>query len=91
MDMTITIVLLAVAILGLLCYVIGLRECMADLRRYNDYLERSLSNTSHYLHQQLERLKKEKHEQRKKLMTEIHALRTKIHQLRKERNTQSNG
>ena len=49
MDMTITIVLLAVAILGLLCYVIGLRECMADLRRYNDYLERSLSNTSHYL------------------------------------------
>lgn len=77
MDMTITIVLLAVAILGLLCYVIGLREYMADLRRYNDYLERSLSNTSHYLHQQLERLKGENQ-----------VLSTQLQQMRKEQQKQ---
>nr|DAR09732.1 MAG TPA: protein of unknown function (DUF948) [Caudoviricetes sp.] len=77
MDMTITIVLLAVAILGLLCYLIGLRECMADLRRYNDYLERSLSDTSHYLYQQLERLKGENQ-----------VLSTQLQQMRKEQQKQ---
>lgn len=67
-------------------------ECKVDVvQESKEALCESMSNTNRYLQQQLERVKKEKHEQRKKLMTEIHALRTKIHQLRKERNTQSNG
>lgn len=77
MDMTIMTVLLAVASLSLLCYVIGLRECIADLRRHNDYLQRSLSNTSHYLHQQLERLKGENQ-----------VLSTQLQQMRKEQQKQ---
>lgn len=67
-------------------------ECKVDVAQESkDALRESMSNINRYLQQQLERVKKEKHEQRKKLMAEIHVLRTQLHQLRKERNTQSNG
>lgn len=67
-------------------------ECKVDVAQESkEALRESMSNTNRYLQQQLERLKREKHAQRKKLTAEIHALRTQLHQLRKERNTQSNG
>ena len=67
-------------------------ECEVDVvKGSKDSLRESMGKINRYLQQQLERVKKEKHEQRKKLTAEIHALRTQLHQLRKERNTQSNG
>lgn len=67
-------------------------ECKVDVAQESkEALRESMSNTNRYLQQQLERLKREKHAQRKKLTAEIHALRTQLHQIRKERNTQSNG
>ena len=67
-------------------------ECKVDVAQESkEALRESMSNTNRYLQQQLERLKRENHAQRKKLTAEIHDLRTQLHQLRKERNTQSNG
>lgn len=67
-------------------------ECDVDIvQESKDALRESMSNANYDLHQVIERLKREKHAQRKKLTAEIHALRTQLHQLRKERNTQSNG
>lgn len=50
------------------------------LQASKDDLRESMSNTNYDLHQQLERVKRDNE-----------ALRTQLHQLRKERNTQSNG
>ena len=56
-------------------------ECKVYLLQASkDDLRESMSNTNRYLQQQLERVKKDNE-----------ALRTQIHQLRKERNTKSNG
>ena len=56
-------------------------ECKVYLLQASkDALRESMSNTNYDLHQQLERVKRDNE-----------ALRTQLHQLRKERNTQSNG
>lgn len=56
-------------------------ECKVYLLQASkDDLRESMSNTNYDLHQQLERVKRDNE-----------ALRTQLHQLRKERNTQSNG
>ena len=90
--------LLIIACSGLLIWSIAVtltvlseRKELKKLRKSKDDLRESMSNTNYDLHQGIERLKREKHAQRKKLTAEIHALRTQLHQLRKERNTQSNG
>lgn len=56
------------------------RKELKKLRKSKDDLRESMSNTNYDLHQQLERVKRENE-----------ALRTQLNQLRKERNTQSNG
>ncbi len=56
------------------------RKEMKKLQKSKEDLRESMSNTNYYLHRQLERVKGENE-----------ALRTQNHQLRKERNTQSNG
>lgn len=56
------------------------RKEMKKLQKSKEDLRESMSNTNYYLHRQLERVKGENE-----------ALRTQLHQLRKERNTQSNG
>ena len=56
-------------------------ECKVYLLQASkDALRESMSNTNYDLHQQLNRVKRDNE-----------ALRTQLHQLRKERNTQSNG
>ena len=56
------------------------RKEMKKLQKSKDDLRESMSNTNYDLQNQLDRVKGENY-----------ALRTQLHQLRKERNTQSNG
>lgn len=78
MEMTIMIGFLTFVDLATLCYVMGLREDIADLRKSKDDLRESMSKTNYYLHQQLERV-----------MVENEALRKQNRQLRKGRNEQN--
>ena len=79
--------LLIIACGGLLVWSIAVtltlwseRKELTKLHKSKEELRESMSKTNYYLHQQLDRVKGENE-----------ALRTQNHQLRKERNTQSNG
>lgn len=89
MNMTIeaftTTVLVICVVLFVLCAFFYFRcvdlECKVDVvQASKDDLRESLTSHNYDLHQQLERVKRENE-----------ALRTQLNQLRKERNTQSNG
>ena len=79
--------LLIIACSGLLVWSIAAtltiwseRKELTKLHKSKEELRESLTKHNYYLHQQLERVKGENE-----------ALRTQLHQMRKERNTQSNG
>lgn len=80
MDMTIMIGFLTFVGLATLCYVMGLREDIEDLRKSKDDLRESMSNTNYRLYQQLKQVKRENK-----------ALRTQLRQIRKEQQKQDNG
>jgi len=83
---TSTATLLVVCVVSVvLCVLLYFRcvdlECKVDVAQESkDALRESLTSHNYDLHQQLERVKRENE-----------ALRTQLNQLRKERNTQSNG
>ena len=79
--------LLIIACSGLLVWSIAVtltlwceRKELTKLNKSKEELRESLTKHNHYLQNQLDRVKGENY-----------ALRTQLHQLRKERNTQSNG
>ena len=79
-TLTINALLLMGLCLGQWRAIVKLHGEATDLRRSKDDLRESMSKINYYLSRQLDRM-----------ASENYRIRTQLNQLRKERNTQSNG